>query len=759
MRLSKLSPLAVTAFLAIACRDRGPAPVVVSGSGENEIAKEYLETVKYLECDYEGTAIDAFDTLKTDFRKDQPSPLVVNWDNPGGLDKITLLVSADKKMKDPVISSELSPDAVSEPVFNLVPGKEYHFRVDGVKEGKRLSLARGILKAEGPLRMIRTDALHNVRDIGGWKTADGKTIKYGLIFRGGQMNRQDPPTEADIDLMKGRLGIKADVDLRWDSELDGGTPDDPSDDLYYTPLGEGVEYAHMPVNLYDPGNADTTAWRNMLSFVMDHVIAGEPCYIHCAAGADRTGTTCFLLEGLLGVPEESLSKEHELTSFSTYGRRRRNDPDAYKHMVTYILDREGDNLRDKFEDYFINHIGIPEDKIEAFRAAALNPALPARGKVEGPCTENGEVIPIMAWHSIPAGYASLETYQELADAGFNINFSHIGRLEDALKALELGEKTGVKIMFTCSELSTDTGETVRKVKDHPALYGYFLKDEPWCGEFPGLAAWARRIEEADSTHTLYLNLFPNAIDLPLIGAKDYRDYVHRFIEEVGLPLVSFDHYPVKNDGLHEEWYDNLEVIRDESASHGLPFWAFAMCVPHWHYPMPQPRDLRLEMYTNLAYGASGLQYFTYWSPGPSDPFNYHDGPISHDGRRNPMYGKVKALNKELQSRAGVFIGSIVKDVSFTGNDIPEGTKPLEGLPEGVSAMDTHGGRLLVSQIEKEGKRFLVLVSTSIEKTVDLDISFKKVAREVDREGMYVRIGKNPATYHISPGDEVIFRTK
>lgn len=373
------------------------------------------------------------------------------------------------------------------------------------------------------------------------------------------------------------------------------------------------------------------------------------------------------------------------------------------------------------------------------------------------CTKEGEVLPILAWHSMPANEFTLERFQELAEAGFNVNFSFTYSLEDAMKGLELGEKTGVKILFTCNDLRTRPDSTASLVKDHPALWGYFLRDEPWCSDFPDLAQWARNIEKADKEHPLYLNLYPNAIDCPTIGAKDYRDYVQRFISEVSLPLLSFDHYPVKNDGLHEEWYGNLEIIRDEANKHGLPFWAFAMCVPHWHYPMPQPEHLRLEMYTNLAYGAAGLQYFTYWTPSPADAFHYHDGPITNDGKRTQMYENVKALNKEMQARAGVFVGSTVEDVSFTGDNLPEGTKSLEGLPEGVAKLDAHRGRLLVSQLSKGKERFLVIVSTSIDETVPLDISFVRKASEVDPEGMYVRIGKTPATYSVTPGKEIIFR--
>ena len=71
------------------------------------------------------------------------------------------------------------------------------------------------------------------------------------------------------------------------------------------------------------------------------------------------------------MTEESLAKDYELTSFSIYGRRTRNDANSYRHMVTYLLSREGETLRDKFENYFTEYIGISAEKIEAFRAAML----------------------------------------------------------------------------------------------------------------------------------------------------------------------------------------------------------------------------------------------------------------------------------------------------------------------------------------------------------------------------------------------------
>ena len=256
-------PLAMAAAVALAACS-GPKPEQLTSCTENPVAKEFLETASYPDGDYSESAMPGFDTLKTAFRKDQPSPITVRWNAPKTpLKDVRLVVSCGKKLADTLFCIPVDPGADSALVYNLVPGKECAFRVCGLDgKGKEVVLSRGTLQAEGPLRMIYTDALNNVRDLGGWKTADGKTIRYGLIFRGGQLNRQTPPSERDIDLFKRVLGIRNDVDLRWDSELDGGTPDDPSDDLYFTPLGEGVEYVHMPVNLYALGQADTTQWNN-----------------------------------------------------------------------------------------------------------------------------------------------------------------------------------------------------------------------------------------------------------------------------------------------------------------------------------------------------------------------------------------------------------------------------------------------------------------------------------------------------------------
>lgn len=82
--------------------------------------------------------------------------------------------------------------------------------------------------------------------------------------------------------------------------------------------------------------------------------------------------------------------------------------------------------------------------------------------------------------------------------------------------------------------------------------------------------------------------------------------------------------------------------------------------------------MRVQMFTNLAYGAQGLQYFTYWTP-VSSTEDFRGGPITLEGKRSTVYDHIKTLNQEIKSLSGVFYGAKVKSLEFFGNKIPIGS--------------------------------------------------------------------------------------
>ena len=370
-------------------------------------------------------------------------------------------------------------------------------------------------------------------------------------------------------------------------------------------------------------------------------------------------------------------------------------------------------------------------------------------------------IPVHAWWSIPADSTSVERYKELADIGFTTSMSPLPNVDAVQKALDCAKESGVKLFITCPELKTDPEGTVKRFMNHPALAGYHITDEPNAKLFPELGAWVKRIQAVDSAHPCYINLFPTYANEQQLGTKTYQAHVDSFVATVPVPFISLDHYPVTNTGLRPDWYENLEIISAAARNAGKPFWAFTLSVAlDPTYIVPTPAHLRLQVYSDLAYGASVIQYFTYWTPVSPSEGLFHDAPIAVNGVRTPTYEFVRAMNRELQARAGVFSGSKVASVGFTGKEIPKGTKPYEPMPE-VAKLETGDTGALVSRLEKDDLVFLVIVNREVKTPMQLTVEFAKgvTVGQVGRDGA---VGAVPAKGYqgpVEPGDAAIFMWK
>ena len=290
-------------------------------------------------------------------------------------------------------------------------------------------------------------------------------------------------------------------------------------------------------------------------------------------------------------------------------------------------------------------------------------------------------IPILAWYSIPPEQTSMTRYLELKESGITHNLSFFNDTETMSGALDTAWKAGIKMIVYCPELKSATEETVKRFMDHPAVAGYMLRDEPNRSDFPELAEWAKKIRKTDDNHYCYLNLFPNYATEEQLGTKTYQEHVDLFVREVPVQFISFDHYPVLGDSLRANWYENLEIISEAARKAAKPFWAFALSVAHGKYPVPTIAQLRLQVFSDLAYGAQGIQYFTYWTPFDTT-WKFNNGPVTLDGKRTVVYDRIREVNKEIESLSNVFLGAKVISVSHTGL-IPQGTRPLTELPEPV----------------------------------------------------------------------------
>ena len=104
-------------------------------------------------------------------------------------------------------------------------------------------------------------------------------------------------------------------------------------------------------------------------------------------------------------------------------------------------------------------------------------------------------MPIMAFHSFTPETSTLANFKKFKQAGFNINHTVFKTNDQAQSALDLAQKSGIKMMIYTDELINDTDKTVRRFKNHPALFGYFLADEPSPENFPALKVLVSKIKK------------------------------------------------------------------------------------------------------------------------------------------------------------------------------------------------------------------------------------------------------------------------
>ena len=359
-----------------------------------------------------------------------------------------------------------------------------------------------------------------------------------------------------------------------------------------------------------------------------------------------------------------------------------------------------------------------------------------------------EEFPIIAWADIPED-KSAERFPSMKAAGINIYLGIYTDLKTALSVLDIAHNAGVKLILQCPELLTDPVSTVKAIMNHPALYGYFVEDEPGRNDFAQWAEIVKAVQSVDSKHVCYINIYPNWA----WGKIDkYPTNVNDYLNTVPVRMLSFDNYPVVSindapNSLRYDWYFNLEVIMEASKSRNIPFWAFARAnSKEWEYegdkifyPIPTTQELRAQMFTNLAYGAQGLQYFTYWG-------------LETNSGKTRVYERAQAVNADIRALSKVFLGCNVISVGHTG-ELPIGTKALGQLPSVFSKLETSSGAV-VSHIENGDKYYLVIVNRSIQESMTLTIEADASVQRVLKNGNVVAM--TGTTYNIIEGDMEIF---
>lgn len=354
----------------------GPVSADVVVNLENAYLSDYLNAAAsaYTDSNHTGTSIIE-NYVSTTSRRDIPTPATLTWTATAGSGDYTVSIYNDASRT--VLETQQTTGSTSLDIYNLIPDSTYWYTVTR----NAAEVKSGTIRTQGRRRMMLVSTTfgaghaNNCRDLGGIRNTAGQTIKYGLVFRGTNM---DVTTSAEKAYLTGHMKVAMDIDLRSSSD----TRNMGADNGYACSsrvLGNDVGYTNPGYNSWSDLQ-DLTKLGTTFNAIINTVTAGETCYIHCFVGADRTGFICMLLEAALGVSPKECSIDFEMTSFLTRAltdvdgnlRKRSETGGEYNYgkYYNFINGYGSGSFQDKAQ-HILRDAGITQQQIEALCGAML----------------------------------------------------------------------------------------------------------------------------------------------------------------------------------------------------------------------------------------------------------------------------------------------------------------------------------------------------------------------------------------------------
>ncbi len=375
---------------------------------------------------------------------------------------------------------------------------------------------------------------------------------------------------------------------------------------------------------------------------------------------------------------------------------------------------------------------------------------------------------VMAWGGSPSDPAQL---QGMKEAGLNISgFCRAADLDRVRSAgltcfIEDPKLNGYSPdrLPPLATLRQDVAALKKQIGDNPAALGFFLRDEPPASLMPGLGEIASLLRAEMPDKWPYVNLFPYRVSPAVLGTSDYDSYVRMLVKRIGQPFLSYDNYSLVNGEMLDPFYTNLEIIRRLSLDTKTPFWNCILANSHFNYMEPSDATFNLQVYSTMAYGGRGIQYFTYFAP---EIGNYRMAAVDQFGNRTPTWDMLRRINNQIHALAPTLIRLHSTGV-YHYPDVPEQAHPLaeSKLVERVEMLQRYvrppvAGRFLVGEFEDDQNRpYFLLVNKDLKNSFQFRVHLRQAGKKLIRISPYS--GKEEPFGRemdwLAPGAGILFR--
>lgn len=291
----------------------------------------------------------------------RPEFVIFTWRLEGNLSCVTdisLFLSDNADFENPEIH-EISPGQMLLSLTNFTKN-QYFWKMVAFCDEEIICVSNvfSFTVAETLPRWYYVKGSTNIRDIGGIKAQGNKKVKYGMLYRGSELDSVFEANKTGLKFMQEKLKIKTDLDLRKATDLNKEQS---------SPIPDAT-LINIPVLAYADVFTDSEKEKYGKIFKLLSDESNYPLYVHCIAGADRTGTVVAILLCLLGVEWDDVATEYEYTNLSVFRMRSRYQKFFYDFRKA--LEEYGDTPATRAENYLLS-CGVNREEIDKIRHLLL----------------------------------------------------------------------------------------------------------------------------------------------------------------------------------------------------------------------------------------------------------------------------------------------------------------------------------------------------------------------------------------------------
>jgi hypothetical protein len=225
-------------------------------------------------------------------------------------------------------------------------------------------------------------------------------------------------------------------------------------------------------------------------------------------------------------------------------------------------------------------------------------------------------------------------------------------------------KTGLDWFWFCGGQSMKNYQKVlRTVKElrakYPGNIGLEIGDEAPIKKFPELSKLMDEIRKLAPDALVYHSVVSMDGSSEVIGGN-YDKYLNAAVNILKPDVLMTDPYPFYGGGTGTNYLETLALVRENALKAKIPYWIWAQShgmSPAGPFQEPSESEMRYQAYTALAYGFTGISYWTY----ASSYKPYTNAMLDANGSPTHMYYSAMKLVPELK-----VLGERLKNMTSTG---------------------------------------------------------------------------------------------